>query len=91
MTPLNGASCFECLEDLRDPLEGISLLLLSCGIEEVQESQGLLWVETIWICLEDHWGECCDLCTSAETCEAKCCMILWLEGDSCWDQLETMV
>ena len=56
MTPLNGASCFECLKDLRDPLDGISLMLVSCGIEEVQESQGLLWVETIWICLEDHWG-----------------------------------
>ena len=91
MTPVDGSSRFVRLEDPRDPLEGVSLLLISHGVEEVQEKWGPLWVETIRIRLEDRQGERCDLRTSAETCKTERCMIIWLEGDSCWDQLETMV
>jgi hypothetical protein len=91
MTSLEGASRFVRLEDPMDPLEGIGFLLISRSAEEVQESRGPLGVEAFRIRLEDRRGERCDLRTSAKTSETERCMILWLEGNSCWNQLETMV
>ena len=91
MTSLEEASRFVRLEDPRDPLQGIGFLPISRGVEEIHKGRGPLGSEAFRISLEYPHGERCDLRTSAETSEAERCMILWLEGNSCWNQLETMV
>ena len=88
MTPIDGSSRFVRLEDPRDPLEGIGFLLISRGVEEGQKGRGPLGFEAFRIRLEDLQGKRCDLRTSSETSETERCMILWLEGNSCWNQLE---
>ena len=80
-----------CREDTRDPLEDVGLLMNSRSVEEVPESLGPLWVETVQVRLEDRQGERCDLRTSAKACQTECCTMIWLKGNSGWDQRETMV